>query len=384
MLDEWTSLATLQGPNALFKYAGSETQVISWDGTRPTVGVVKPTLVEHDVDVLDVTLDDKTVIKASPDQIFLLQKSRKAAKDLQVGDSLLAFYTRRTDGYLHYLDPGSWHCDALAESDRRRWRPISRLVAEHMLGRRLQPGESVCFVDKDKTNADPSNLKVVFHDLSHQVRKTGLGAALAAAEKLLAGFKRSRNHAVASVEQGHCFASTSQVYVAEGAMVRPMAIDLYAAEGIWRPLIGYDEKSQSLRNVAVANAWLTKKAAPVLKIGFSNHATLRVTPEHQILTVDRGYVDAYTLKVGDRVISTFPGFSLKSLAVLTSHSPGTVWVTVAPKPDMTQPYRVFDVTTETGNLVVDGIVCHNSTRCLSLSPVASDTFVAGGVFLATS
>jgi hypothetical protein len=84
------------------------------------------------------------------------------------------------------------------------------------------------------------------------------------------------------------------------------------------------------------------------------------------------------------VISTFPGFSLKSLAVLTSHSPGTVWVTVAPKPDMTQPYRVFDVTTETGNLVVDGIVCHNSTRCLSLSPVASDTFVAGGVFLATS
>jgi hypothetical protein len=43
--------------------------------------------------------------------------------------------------------------------------------------------------------------------------------------------------------------------------------------------------------------------------------------------------------------------------------------------------RVFDVETESGNLIADGIVAHNSTRPLSITTLDSDNFAAGGVFL---
>lgn len=385
MLDEDTVICALCGPLPAFKFAGSELLVITWDGERPTVGTIKPSLIQGGApqETLDVTLDDGSVLSVGHDQVFLLQTSRKRAEDLHPGDSLLAFYTKKVGSYLHYLDPGSWYKGGLVPIDQRRRRPVSRLVAEHMLGRRLKQDEVVRFVSKDLFDVRPSNLQIVAMPTKHKRQRDPLGEALAAAQKLVLTHKGPRNHSVVSVERGRCFAAGSKIYVANGSMITPMSIEAYAAEGIWRPILGYDEKKKLIRRVNVSNAWLTKKAAPVMKIGFSNGATLRVTPEHKILTVDNGYVDAYTLKANDRVISAVAGFNLKGQSVLTNHAPGTVWVTQSPKPDMATSYRVYDVATETENLIVDGVVCHNSTACLSIAGVTSDTFVAGGVFLAT-
>jgi intein/homing endonuclease len=384
MIDEELIVTALGGPLPLFKFVGGEVLVVSWDGERATVGAVRPRTVEGGApqDVLDVRLDDNSVITVSPDQVFLLQKERKQAKDLKPGDSLLAFYTRWADGYLHYLDPGQWYKGALVSSDKHRWRPLSRLVAEHMLGRRLGQGESVRFRNGDRSDVRPENLNIVSMPVKQQKRRDPFGRVLADAQKLIVAHRPPRNHQVVSIEQGHCFAAGSKIFVANGSMIVPTKIEVYAAEGIWKPILGYDEKKQLVRKVNVTNAWLTKKAAPVMKIGFSNGSFLRVTPEHQVLTVDRSYVEAWKLKANDRVISAIAGFNMKDQSVLTNHSPGTLWVTSPPKPDQSTPYRVYDVTTETGNLIVDGVVCHNSTACLSISGVTSDTFVAGGVFLA--
>ena len=50
--------------------------------------------------------------------------------------------------------------------------------------------------------------------------------------------------------------------------------------------------------------------------------------------------------------------------------------------------RAFDVTTETGNLIVDGAVVHNSTppteKCYSLSSAELGTVAVGGIFIATN
>ena len=385
MIDENAIVAALSGSLSLFKFAGSDVLVVSWDGERATVGSVRPSTVQGGAaqEVLDVKLDDGSTITVSPGQVFLLQKGRKQARDLKSGDSLLAFYTKWVSGYLHYLDPGLWYKGGLTPSDRKCWRPLSRLVAEHSLQRRMKPGEIVRFVNQDRVDARPANLSIVTTPVVQQRRRDPLGQALAAAQKLIAAHRPPKNHSVVSVEQGHCFAAGSKIFVANGSMIAPMKIEVYAAEGVWKPILGYDVEKKLVRKVNVSNAWLTKKAAPVMKIGFSNGVNLRVTPEHQVLTVEEGYVEAWKLKVGVRVISAIAGFNMKDQSVLTNHAPGTLWVTAAPKPDQSTPYRVYDVTTETGNLIVDGVVCHNSTACLSIEGVTSDTFVAGGVFLAT-
>lgn len=41
-----------------------------------------------------------------------------------------------------------------------RWRLTHHLVAEEKLGRPLRPTERVVFVDRDRTNLDPSNIQV--------------------------------------------------------------------------------------------------------------------------------------------------------------------------------------------------------------------------------
>lgn len=383
MLDEWTPILTLKyGPMPAFKLAGEEVEIVTWDGKRPTVGLVTPKLVTGR-DMVIVHLDDGSQLKVSEDQVLLLREGRKYAGDLTVNDSLLAFYTRRTRRFVHYLDPKDWHKGGLASSDQRRWRPLPRMIAEHKLGRRLQPGEQAQIVSKDRLDFSTSNIVVVEQDQKKRRYRDKFGQALNDAKRFLDAWPTPRNHRVTLVEQGHCFAAGSRIYVANGSMITPMTIESYAAEGIWRPVLGYDEQKKLIRKVNVTNAWLTKKAAPVMKIGFSNNTILRVTPEHQVLTADGTYVEAWKLVVGTRVVSAIAGFSLRSQSVLTNHTPGTAWVNQAPKPDQTQPYRVYDITTETGNVLVDGIICHNSTACLSISGLSSDSFVGGEVFLAT-
>ena len=353
-------------------------QVVAWDGARPTVGEIRLQSAQ-DHDVLCVGLDDGSDLVVTPDQRLLLRSGNPVrADELCGGESLLPFYTRMAGARLEYLDPGDWHKGGLVAADRRRWRPLARLVAEAMLNRRLQQDE-VVRLRRPGLDHRPENIEIAIKSTRHKKRFDPLGKALAEAMKFMETHRH--NHKVASVSTGHCFAAGSKIYTIDRSVVTPISIDVYAAEGNWRPILGYDEKKQIIRKVNVTNAWLTKKAAPVLKIGFSNGAVLRVTPEHKVLTVDRGYVEARSLVMNDRVISAIAGFSLRGQSMLTSHSPGTAWVVDPPRPDMSQPYRVYDVTTETGNLIVDGVACHNSTKCLSTAGLTSDTFVAGGVFL---
>lgn len=379
MIEEWAPVLTTSGTRPLSKLIGQEVQVISWDGRRPTVGSV---LVEGSTRraTLKVTFDDYSYVEVSPDQVFLLNGGSKPAEQLRPGDSLLAFYMRLSEKRLLYQDPGDWHRGAIAQIDKQRWRPLARLVAEHKLGRRLEQDEVVKSCSGNPFDVRPETIVVTKRRRSDK-RFDPFSKALVEAKRFLDAWRPPNNHKVVDVEGGHCFAAGSMVYVVEGSMITPMTIERYAAEGLWRPILGFDMEKKLIRKVNVSNAWLTKKAAPVLKIGFSNNSMLRVTPEHKVLTVDGGYVEAHTLKVGDRVISAIAGFNLKSKSILTSHAPGTAWVTQPPRPDMRDSYRVFDVTTETSNLIVDGIVCHNSSECLSLRALSSDSFVINGVFL---
>lgn len=158
----------------------------------------------------------------------------------------------------------------------------------------------------------------------------------------------------------NCFAEGSTVYVTDGSMIKPVKIEQLAYDESGASILAFDRDKVRIVKVAAESPRLTGVNAPVVKVRFSNGESLRVTKDHKILHKERGYIKAEELQVGDEVVSMYAGFEPKSLGMLTHHRAGHLTVTEAPVPDGT--CRVFDVTTKTHNLVVNGIVCHNSAN----------------------
>lgn len=157
----------------------------------------------------------------------------------------------------------------------------------------------------------------------------------------------------------NCFAEGSLVYVTDGSMMKPMTVEQLAFDEPSLQILAFDRDKAKIVKVPAISPRLTGVCEPVIKIKLSNKSSLRVTKDHKILHRERGYVNADTLKVGDELVSMYPGFDPKGMSVLIHHTPAYVTVTEAPVPDGS--CRVFDVSTSTHNLIVNGVVCHNST-----------------------
>ena len=72
---------------------------------------------------------------------------------------------------------------------------------------------------------------------------------------------------------------------------------------ITKPTKVYTSMPDGSLSVAQASAsWVSKKDAKVYKISTRNGKEIKVTPDHQILTHDKGWVEAKDLKLGDRIV----------------------------------------------------------------------------------
>lgn len=156
-----------------------------------------------------------------------------------------------------------------------------------------------------------------------------------------------------------CFSGEMLVYVVDdGGLIIPTPIAKLAAENSAKKILGYDIEKKKITRVDAQHPRLTGNNAAVVRIKLSNNEVLRVTPEHKILTVEKGYIEAKYLTQGDFLVGAPPGFDTRNKSIVTAPRPGGVWVTESPKPDGVE--RVYDITTSTKNLIVNGVVCHNS------------------------
>jgi intein/homing endonuclease len=158
-----------------------------------------------------------------------------------------------------------------------------------------------------------------------------------------------------------CFTGEMKVFtIEENNVIVPMTIKKLAADNESRDILAFDTKKKIITRVAAEHPRITGRNAPVLRINLSNGDFLRVTPEHKILAVEptAGYVEAKELRKGAVLAGSRAGFELNCKSILTVNKPGGVRVVDDPTPDGVE--TVYDVSTSTHNLLVNGVICHNS------------------------
>jgi hypothetical protein len=156
----------------------------------------------------------------------------------------------------------------------------------------------------------------------------------------------------------NCVAEGQRVYAIENSTITPIAIERVAIDGTYKEILAYDVKKKRLVPVSADHARMTHHDAEVLEIPLDNGTKLRVTAEHKLLTIDRGYVDAKDVSAGDELISMWAGFDPNGVTMLINPTPGHCKIIGDPKSGGRA--RVFDITTETHNFVLEGAVVHNS------------------------
>jgi hypothetical protein len=156
----------------------------------------------------------------------------------------------------------------------------------------------------------------------------------------------------------NCVAEGQRVYAIEGSVITPVAIEQIVMGADIRQILGFDVKKQKLVAVNAENARMTGRDVEVLEIPLSNGSKLRVTGEHKLLTAADGYVDAKDVSAGIDLVAMWAGFNPDGNTMLINPAAGTVKVVGDPKSG--GKARVFDITTDTHNFVLEGAVVHNS------------------------
>ena len=159
-----------------------------------------------------------------------------------------------------------------------------------------------------------------------------------------------------------CFTGDMKVYVVgDNNIIVPMTIKEVASSNETYQILGFDEKRKMLVPVAAEHPRISGRNAPVIRLELSNGEILRCTPDHKILCLEPrpGYVEAKLLKKGAFIVGARAGFETNGKSYLTVKQAGGVWLAADPVPDSFAP-EVYDITTKTHNLLVNGIICHNS------------------------
>lgn len=383
MLDASAVVRTLGGERFVCDLVGQEAEVYTWAGkitlgrVRVEEGPIQPTF--------EVELDDGSLLCVSRDQFFVLRDGRSEPVDFLAADqSLMPLYLKQQDGYGYYREPGDFHKGGLTVSDSRRWRKVDRMVMEHVLQRRLQPGERVVHLDGDKLNVHPDNLTVEFREPTTQTRNHPLAKLHKEARKLMG----PDNHKVTSVTAGNCFAKGSLVYVVEErSLIRPTPIEVVAAGGAGQEILAWDFKKNRIVPTPAINPRLTKRHAGVVMLYLSNGRLLRVTPDHKFWVQRRNgndhkaWAEAKDLELGDVFLGLRQGYDLENPSMLTAWTGGNTTLAAPVQVDVRETPHVYDITTKHENLIVDGVVAHNSASLFSLKGLTAANLAINGVFV---
>ena len=183
-----------------------------------------------------------------------------------------------------------------------------------------------------------------------------VGGLLTVSQSLMDRF--ADNEAMEEYPDINCLAEGSIIYVVEGSVVTPTKIEQLVMSGEQPTILAYDTKKKKIVCVQAQNPRMTGRDVDVVEIALANGKTLRVTANHKLLTLERGYRDAEKISAGDVLIGTFGGTATSEMSVLVEPRPGVVEVRADPCSG--GKARVFDITTETHNFICEGAVVHNS------------------------
>ena len=158
----------------------------------------------------------------------------------------------------------------------------------------------------------------------------------------------------------NCLAGDTKVYIAEGSVIKPVTIHELAAEGGGFNILAFDMEQGKIVTVLGENPRLTANDAPVIAVKLANGETIKCTKEHKFLKHGIGYVDASTLKKGDKIVSPWAGFTTTQISVFSYPAP--YQVEVLEDPVDAGICKVYDITTKTHNFIANGVVVHNSAN----------------------
>jgi hypothetical protein len=132
----------------------------SWDGERVTVNRFM-LAGSHVGQPVEIELDDDARIACDQEaKVVLLNTKTARPLDLNSVTSLLPLYFKLSHDHVLYREPGNWFKGGKVAADRKRWRKVSRMVAEWSLGRRLENGEQVRILNGDRANCRPDNVVI--------------------------------------------------------------------------------------------------------------------------------------------------------------------------------------------------------------------------------
>jgi len=409
-----TQVMTLEGSRSIESLAqaceidpGYRFPVYTWDHTekRITVGLGEAARFIKVAEVYLVRLDDGQSFRATGNHQWMLRNGEYVdTTALSPGTSLMPLYLSKcSHKYVQYRENDDYHKGGLTRKDKQRTRPVSRMVAEWKLGCRIAPKTWVTFIDGDRSNCNPDNLEITTDKQPARSKswepwvKAIINAKAFIKENNRLDNKNRLNHKVVSVEKVgkepvfclevpgthnyavgnetggvithnsmddypeiNCFAEGSLVTIVRDSIMTAVPIENIVSEGMAFTTIGYNRKSQTLVRAQAIDPRLSGRDAEVLALKLSNGRTLRVTPDHKILVYGKGYVEVKDLVKGACLVGMSAGYDPLKTSAFISPNSGKVVLLEDPIPD--GKCMVFDVTTNTHNLTVEGVICHNSAN----------------------
>lgn len=195
-------LPTLSGPLLASTIAGRGDATVygfTWAEGQITVG--HATLVPaRTKPLMRVVLDNGQSLLLSKDQLVVHRDTFEHVSFNQEGLSVMPLYLGRTTlGYPTYQQQGALWREAPAPSDRRRNRLVARMVYEWKSKLPIETGLIVRFVDGNRTNCLPSNLRIEGKPKKGRVRGS-LKGHIKAHKQIQKLVKGGRNHKIVGWE----------------------------------------------------------------------------------------------------------------------------------------------------------------------------------------
>jgi hypothetical protein len=151
--------------------------------------------------IVRLVLDNGTSLRLTRDHLVLSMEEPAPVTFCQEGLSVLPLYKGKTTlGYPTFCQQGTLWRQAPAPSDRRRNRLVARMVYEWKSGQPVQTGQVVRYVDGNRMNAHPDNLRIEGAGGKGRVRGTLKNHIRAQKEVARLAQKGGKNHKIVGWE----------------------------------------------------------------------------------------------------------------------------------------------------------------------------------------
>jgi ribonucleoside-diphosphate reductase alpha chain len=107
-----------------------------------------------------------------------------------------------------------------------------------------------------------------------------------------------------TVSTNPCLTGDTLIKTVEGDKTIKEIVDLYQNKEILPKVISYNIETKEIEEDIIFNAQLTKNNANIIELEMEDGEVLKLTPDHQVYTENRGYVKASQLLENDIIIST--------------------------------------------------------------------------------